>query len=260
MRFACLTTAAPGRTLDSQCAAIAAAGCTGVETIIFPSTPLAAWVKEFRQAAAANGLAPTVVILGGLALYRPGGLGWIDAAVAALAEVGAAALITPEYRAQEPLPLFPPFPAPAPDEAAQVAAATLALAQQCAVYGVPLYLEPITHFEGRFWQTLAQVTAICEEMAAVTTAEVGIVADFHNMNITEAQPRTAIAQAGKWIKHVHLADNNRRLPGEGHIDFSGGVQALRACDYQGWFSYECAIATDNFSSALRTNIAYLRSL
>jgi len=260
LRFACLTAVAPGRTLADQCAAIAAAGCTGVETILFPSTPLAAWVSEFGQAAAAQGLTPTAVILGGLALYRPGQLAWIDEAVAALAEVGAPALITPEYRAQDPLPLLPPFPAPAPEEAAHVSEAVAAIAHCCAARRVPLYLEPITQFEGRFWQTLAQVTALCESVAADTDVQMGVVVDSHNMNITEAQPLAAVAAAAQWIRHVHLADNNRRLPGQGHIDFGALLRALRTHGYSGWYSYECAIDAGTFPAALRTNIAQLCSL
>ncbi len=260
LRFACLTTVAPGRTLADQCAAIAAAGCTGVETILFPSTPLAAWVQEFSQAVAEHGLTPTAVILGGLALYRPGQSAWVDEAIAALAEVGAPALITPEYRAQDPLPLLPPFPAPAPEEADQVAQAVAAIAQSCADHRVPLYLEPITQFEGRFWQTLEQVTAVCASVAGSSGVEVGVVVDSHNMNITEAQPQVAVEAAAQWIRHVHLADNNRRLPGQGHLDFGALLHALRTHGYCGWYSYECAIDALAFPAALRANIAHLRSL
>ena len=122
--------------MAEQCDAIAAAGCTGAETIIFADTPLDLWSREFASATAASGLTPAVVILGGLALYRPGSASWVDEALAAIAEVDAATLVTPEYRAQEPLPLFPPFAAPSPEEAEHVATALHDIAQQCARLGV----------------------------------------------------------------------------------------------------------------------------
>ncbi|HAJ37399.1 MAG TPA: hypothetical protein DCL15_17150, partial [Chloroflexi bacterium] len=62
LRFACLTTVAPGESLAEQCDAIAAAGCTGAETIIFADTPLDLWSREFASATAASGLTPAVVI------------------------------------------------------------------------------------------------------------------------------------------------------------------------------------------------------
>jgi sugar phosphate isomerase/epimerase len=259
MRFACLTTVAPGRSLAEQCAALAAAGCTGAETIIFPETPLDAWEMEFGTAALNANLAPAVVILGGLALYRPGQMAWIGEALEAIAGTGAAALITPEYRAQDPLPLFPPFPAPSPAEAEHVATAVTTIARRCAQLGVPLYLEPITHFEGRFWQMLAPTATLSTEMGRETGADVGVVADLHNMNITEADPLAAIHAAGRQVRHVHLADNNRRLPGQGHIDFAAALQALRSCGYAGWHSFECAVEGD-FTSELSAAIQRLRRM
>lgn len=259
LRFACLTTVAPGRSLAEQCDAIAASGCTGAETIIFNDTPLDAWVKEFAGATSTAGLTPAVVILGGLALYRPGQTTWIREALAVVAEVGAAALVTPEYRMQEPLPLFPPFATPAPDEAEHVATALLDIAEQCARLGVALHLEPITQFEGRFWRTLDQVTPIAAQLHAATGATVGVVADFHNMNITEANPVLAMQKAGAAVTHVHLADNNRRLPGAGHIDFAAGLHALATQDYDGWCSFECAVDED-FVGAVSAAIARLQAM
>src|SRR5215204_5478321 len=116
IKFACVTMVAPGATLAEQCANIAAAGCTGIETIIFPTTPLAHWQQEIRNAADNAGVQIVAVILGGLALNQPGQLPWIGEALHAIKEIGAAGLITPEYRAQDPLPLFPPFPTPPVEE------------------------------------------------------------------------------------------------------------------------------------------------
>lgn len=259
MRFACLTTVAPGRSLAEQCDAIAVAGCTGAETIVSADTPFDLWVREFAGAAGAAGLTPAVVIMGGLALYRPGQTGWIREALAAIAEVGAAVLITPEYRTQEPLPLFPPFAAPTSDEVQCVDAAVLAIAQQCARLGVALHLEPITQFEGRFWRTLDQVTPLAAELHKATGADVGVVADFHNMNITEANPVLALQHACFAVTHVHLADNNRHLPGKGHIDFGAGLRALAAQSYSGWCSFECAVSGD-FESTVAATIARLQAL
>jgi sugar phosphate isomerase/epimerase len=252
--FACVTMVAPGATLDAQCAAIAAAGCTGVETIIFPATPLEAWQSDLRRAATDAGLTVAAVILGELALYQPGQMGWIGEALHAIHEVGSAALITPEYRSQDPLPLFPPFPLPPAAEQEQLLVALNEIVLIVSRLNMSLLLEPITQFESRFWREVDTVLGLCRQL---DHPQLGLALDFHNMNITEADINASIKRAGRWVRHVHLADNNRRLPGQGHIDFRSGLATLREIGYAGWLSFECAVAGD-FAQAVRSTILALQ--
>lgn len=253
MRFACLTPCVPGRTLAEQCALIGAAGCTGVETIIFPDTPLARWQQEFQRGAGENGLQPVAVILGGLALYQSGQLPWIQEALQAIAETGAAALITPEYRAQDPLPLFPPYPAPPAAEQAQVLTNVVAISEMVRALQMALWLEPITQFESRFWRAVDPVLTLC---AVLANPQVGLALDFHNMNITERDINATLQKSSVWLRHLHLADSNRRLPGEGHIDFASGLTTLQQIGYAGWYSFECGVLGD-FVTEVRLSIAFL---
>lgn len=252
-RFACLTPCVPGKTLAEQCALIAAAGCTGVETIIFPDTPLAQWQQEFQRCAGDNGLQPVAVIVGGLALYQPGQLPWIKEALQAIGETGAAALITPEYRAQDPLPLFPPYPAPPAAEQAQVMSNVVAISEMVRALHMALWLEPITQFESRFWRAVDPVLTLC---AVLANPHVGLALDFHNMNITERDINETLCKSSAWVRHIHLADNNRRLPGHGHIDFAAGLATLQQIGYTGWYSFECGVPGD-FVTEVRQSIAYL---
>jgi sugar phosphate isomerase/epimerase len=249
MRFACFNSVAPGRDLAEQCAAIAQAGCSGVETLVFPEQDLADWQRVVRHSAGAAGLKVAAVILGGLALYRPGQMAWVVEAMQAVAELGAAVLITPEYRAQEPPPLFPPYPAPPLDEQREVSAALAEIDATARRLRSPVFLEPLTQFEGRFWRDVASVERICAEL---DNPSIGLALDFHNMNITESNCAAAIYRAGRWVRHIHLADNNRRLPGQGHIDFRAGLAALQAIGYDGWYSFECAIEGDFVEALQRT--------
>jgi sugar phosphate isomerase/epimerase len=244
MRFACLTGVAPGADLAAQCASIAAAGCTGVETLLFPNDDLGRWQATLQQAAANVGLKVAAVILGGLALYQPGQEGWLAEAIPAIAELGGGVLMTPEYRPQNPLPIFPPYPAPAVAEVEQVRRALQVVDEAARRYQVPIFLEPLTAFEGRFWRDVATVQRLCEALA---NPYIGLALDFHNMNITESNPIVTIVRAGQWVRHVHLADNNRRLPGQGHIDFRAGVATLDAIGYDGWYSFECAVTSGSES-------------
>jgi sugar phosphate isomerase/epimerase len=254
--FACLTTCVPGRSLAEQCAQIAAAGCMGVETIVFPDTPLEPWQHDLQQSAGVNGLQVVAVILGGLALYRSGQLSWIKEALAAIAEIGAAALITPEYRAQDPLPLFPPYAAPPLAEQRQVMDNVTAMSEVARTRSMSLWLEPITQFESRFWREVDPVLALCEQLA---NPYMGLALDFHNMNITERDIHATLQRSRAWLRHIHLADNNRRLPGQGHIDFGAALATLHQIGYRGWYSFECGGFGD-FVTEVRQAIAQLASL
>jgi sugar phosphate isomerase/epimerase len=253
MRFACQSVVAPGSDLAAQSAAIAEAGCRGVETIVFPHDDLASWQTSLRRAASDAGLEIAAVILGGLALFQPGQELWLAEAIHAVAELGGRVLLTPEYRPQEPLPLFPPYAMPSEAEVEQVAQAMAVISGAASIYQVPIFLEPLTPFEGRFWRDVATVHLLCIELG---NPWIGLALDFHNMNITEVNLVATILKAGKWVRHVHLADNNRRLPGQGHIDFRAGFAALLAIGYDGWYSFECAIEGD-FVTSLRQTQAWL---
>ena len=253
MQFSMLTTMVPGPTLAAQCETIAATGCRGVESIIFPTMNLEQRQTELRQAADNADLALVAVVVGGLALYQPDQIGWLTEACQAIAELDTAVLLTAEYRPQDPLPLFPPFPAPPPAEQAQVDRAVDELARLASTLDVPIYLEPITQFESRFWRDVATVLAICQQQ---DHPNIRLCLDFHNMNITEAGIEAGIEQAGPWIGHVHLADNNRRLPGQGHIDFAAGLAALQRIGYTGWYTFECGVS-DPFVPQVQQAIAFI---
>jgi len=36
-----------------------------------------------------------------------------------------------------------------------------------------------------------------------------------------------------------VADSNRKLPGQGHLDFAGHFAALQRSGFQGWMAVEC---------------------
>lgn len=256
MKFAFMTEAVPGQSLAEKCDRIAASGCTGVETIIFPSTPLEAWQTEFQTATATAGIVPAAVIVGGLKLHQPESLAWARDALPAIAEVGAAAMLTAEYQTQDPLPLFPPYPLPSPAEQTQVDRAMDDISALAESLSLDVYLEPITQFETRFWREVAPVLDVCERLQ---NPRVKLCLDFHNMNITEADIFATMTRADSWIGHIHLADNNRRLPGEGHIDFAAGLDVLTRMAYDGWFTFECGVLGD-FKAQVQQSIRWLESL
>jgi sugar phosphate isomerase/epimerase len=256
MRFACVNAVAPGATFAEQCHAIARAGCAGVETIVFPNTPLSCWQRETRDATRNAGIALAAVIVGGLALHQVDQLDYVRDAMHAAGELGAAVLLTPEYAPQDPLPLFPPHRAAPLHERARVDEAMRAIGACAAELNTRVLIEPITHFESRFCRSAADALALCD---AANSPNMQVALDTHNLNLTEANIGASIRAAGGRIGHVHLADNNRLLPGCGHIDFGEVMTALRDADYDGWLSFECAVSGD-FEVEVRRTIDFLNTL
>src|ERR1022692_1365629 len=58
-------------------------------------------------------------------------------------------------------------------------------------------------------------------------------ATFH-ANIEEKHVADACRVAGRHLKHVHTCENDRGIPGTGHVDWPGVFQALRDVHYDGW--------------------------
>ena len=48
----------------------------------------------------------------------------------------------------------------------------------------------------------------------------------------------ALRLGGAHIKHVHTCENDRGIPGTGHVDWPGVFQALASIGYDGWLTIE----------------------
>lgn len=122
--------------------------------------------------------------------------------------------------------------------------------------GGTLYLEPLNRYEDRVLNTLAEARAIIETLAS---PHLKLMPDFFHMNIEEANLPASLREHAAVIGHLHLADSNRQLPGQGHTDWVGAFAALRDAGYAGALAIECKPPADpqtDFPAALR----FLRSL
>lgn len=110
------------------------------------------------------------------------------------------------------------------------------LAEVARKLNVFLTLEPVNRFETSYLRTLAQASELC---AAANRSSLGITADFFHMQIEELQPADAIRKTGKWLRHVHVADNTRVEPGVGSLNFRPGIAVLHEIGYRGYLVVEC---------------------
>ena len=112
------------------------------------------------------------------------------------------------------------------------------LADHAESLGTTVLLEPLNRYEDGLINRLEQAVRLCEEIGS---ASLCVVADCFHMNIEERDVAQAIRAAGARLRHVHVADSNRRQPGAGHIDFQALLGALRSIGFDGWLALECSL-------------------
>ena len=66
----------------------------------------------------------------------------------------------------------------------------------------------------------------------------GILFDTFHANIEEKDVAGALRLAAPHLKHVHTCENDRGIPGTGHVDWPGVFRALSDTGYDGYLTIE----------------------
>lgn len=127
------------------------------------------------------------------------------------------------------------------DEKACAVEVHKAAAQYAARNGIKLSVEPLNRFECYFLNTAADAA---ELVTRVNEPNYGYLYDTFHLNIEENSLTDVIPATIKQINHVHISENNRGVPGAGHIAFQPIFAALKRGGYDGWLTIEA------FGSAL----------
>ncbi len=106
------------------------------------------------------------------------------------------------------------------------------VADIAADYGIKtLGMEVLNRHEGYMLNTAKEALAYCK---AVDRPNVKIHLDTYHMLLEEDSFTEAIQTAGEYLGHVHVGENNRKLPGQGHIiNWNEIGEALRSVNYDG---------------------------
>ena len=103
-----------------------------------------------------------------------------------------------------------------------------------------LAVEVLNRYESHLLNTAAQAIRFVTELR---TSNVGLLLDAsYHMNIEEADPGTAILDAGQHLYLFHAADSNRQAVGRGHTNFMALMRALQRISYTGDIVIECTAA------------------
>jgi len=97
--------------------------------------------------------------------------------------------------------------------------------------GVTLGLEAINRYETYFINTAEDAKKMVEE---VNNPKVKVHLDTYHMNIEEKSFYEPIKLVGEDLCHIHLCENDRGIPGSGHVDWKGIFKALDEIEYEKW--------------------------
>jgi len=122
--------------------------------------------------------------------------------------------------------------------------------------GVRLSIEPLNRYESAIVNKASQALELIKETKSVKSL---ILLDTFHMNIEETSIADTIVSVGKKLGYFHIADSNRRAPGDGHIAFSEVFRALKTIRYDGYVSAEI-LQEPNSEDALRRTIKLVRAM
>lgn len=100
---------------------------------------------------------------------------------------------------------------------------------------VTLVCEYLNRFECYFLTNAADDARFCRE---ANHPHLKMMYDTFHANIEEKD--LAAAMRGCWdqVVHVHISENDRSTPGEGHVDWTTTFQTLKELKYDGWLMVE----------------------
>ena len=172
---------------------------------------------------------------------RAAGLEYLRWAVRTTAAMGSRGLAGVVYA---PWGMFDP--ANKPVRAKRAAEAFAALDADLERHDVTLGIEAINRFETDLVNTAAEATALAAESGS---ARVGVLLDTFHMNMEEKDVVAAIVSARDHLVHFHVSDNDRGVPGSGHVPWSEVVRGLADIDYDRWIVAEMFVVAGSPASA-----------
>lgn len=226
---------------------VADLGFDGVEVSLLGMTDekAAALGKAVRdhglEVTCSTGLAPEHDITSDDPAMQEAGIAYLKWAIEATAKIGSHGLAGVVFA---PWGKFDPANKPA--RAARSAAALGSLDGVLAAHDVTLGIEALNRFETDLVNTAAEAVDIAR---ASGSDRVGALLDTFHLNMEEKDIRAGIAGAADKLVHFHVSDNDRGVPGSGHIPWGDVKAGLSDAGYDGWIVAEMFVIAGNPASA-----------
>jgi D-psicose/D-tagatose/L-ribulose 3-epimerase len=224
-------------TVRAMLPAIKEKGFDGVEVPLFRPAEFPA--AQIRRDVEANGLACNVcsVLVPGFSLIeedasvRRETQQHLRNSILAASEAGASIIAGPLYC---PVGYLPGRRRTA-DEWSRAIEGYQSVADVLTRCNITLAIEPLNRFETFFLNTAADAAALCDQ---VGHPNIGVLFDTFHANIEEKDIAQGYRTLGRHLKHVHTCENDRGIPGSGHVEWTSVFQALKDLNYDGWLTIE----------------------
>ena len=124
-------------------------------------------------------------------------------------------------------------------------------------YGVHILVEPLNRYNTPFCSSAKDAFVIANK---VNHDNFGLLLDTFHMNIEEDSLEDTILKSRKLLRHMHLADNNRKMPGYAHINFQSIMRSLFSIGYNGYASFEPNINDKDYENLTKRGLEFIKSL
>lgn len=124
-------------------------------------------------------------------------------------------------------------------------------------YGVHILVEPLNRYNTPFCSSAKDAFVIANK---VNHDNFGLLLDTFHMNIEEDSFEDSILKSRKLLRHMHLADNNRKMPGYAHINFQSIMRSLFSIGYNGYASFEPNLNDKDYENFTMRGLEFIKSL
>ncbi|MEM7307238.1 MAG: sugar phosphate isomerase/epimerase [Planctomycetota bacterium] len=108
-------------------------------------------------------------------------------------------------------------------------------AERAEAAGVVLAIEALNRFECYLVNTMSAARRLAR---LVDHPSLGVHYDTHHMHIEERDVTAAVEHVRDELRHVHISENDRGVPGAGQVNWADTFAALRSVGYDGWLTIE----------------------
>ena len=130
---------------------------------------------------------------------------------------------------------------PQPDEYAHSAEVLHAAGDYARQAGIVLTPEALNRFECYLCNTMTQ---LLELVRRADHPNVRAMFDTHHANMEEKRFPDALRTIAPVLAHVHISENDRGTPGDGHIPWDDTFKTLVEINYNGWMTIEAFTRND----------------
>jgi sugar phosphate isomerase/epimerase len=124
-------------------------------------------------------------------------------------------------------------------------------------YGIQLLLEPLNRYNTPFCTTAEDAVSIANHL---NEDNFGVLLDTFHMNIEEDSIHIAIVKSRGLLRHMHFADNNRKMPGVAHIDFRSVIKSLGNIGYDKCVSFEPNLPSRAYEDSTRRGLEFVKTI